>query len=73
MNSVKKEDRTRYIPVFEGKKSTVLLHRQKYIFKISDAYIGIFEPNEFSDFIESLKDEIDTLKSEIRTMGVGNV
>jgi len=67
---VKKEERTRYVPVFEGKNIVVLMHRQKFILKISDAYIGTFAPNEFADFIESLKDEMDTLKSEIRTLGV---
>lgn len=68
--TVKKEERTRYVPAYEGKNCVALMHRQKFILKIADAYIGTFEPNEFIDFIESLKDEIDSLKSEIRTIGV---
>ena len=68
--TVKKEERTRYVPAYEGKNCVVLLHRQKIILKISDAYIGTFEPGEFAGFIEGLKDEIDTLKSEIRSIGL---
>ncbi len=67
---MKKEERTRYLPIFEGKKCVVYEHRKKFILKISDAYIGTYDIKEFNDVVDILKDEIDSLKSEVRTIGV---